>query len=405
MKTKMFFVVCAMSFTVSAHAARWVLKNPKTISSTLIIQKEIAFGSDRFVVVEDGKDNANRDYVVSLSRAESIEIDQKIRLNDAPAPTTPPIDTAWHVDALKYDQIPKNITGKGVIVAVADTSMEYTHDALKNHMWHNAKEIPANKIDDDKNGYVDDIVGYDFDGKTSDPINNDGAEHATHVAGLIAADQQPDGNARGVAQGVQIMSVKIIGADSTGFLSNAAEGIKYAVDNGAKVISNSWRVYKSWTQYVPNEQSVQVLKAAIQYAESKGVLFVNAAGNESEDISSATLADPIYPTGFRLSNMVVVAATDSTGAISDFSNYGAPVVMVAAPGSEIMSTLPGNTWGAMSGTSMATPITAGTLALGIGAGLSTDEAVKKLIATSTINKAFAPQVLSSGIISPVDFVK
>lgn len=395
---KFLFLVCFVFAGANAHANRWILKNPQSIARSLTVVKEITFNTGNYVVVEGPDQLSTLD---GLVQADSVVEDLKIEIPKLAKEAQK--SDAWHVKDLKYDQIPKGITGKGIIVAILDTGMDYHHEALANHIWKNEKEIPNNGIDDDKNGYIDDVVGYDFDSKSGDPYH-EYESHATHCAGIVGADKQKDGEARGIAQGAKIMAVRIIGDDSGGFLSNAAEGIKYAVDNGAKVLSNSWRVYKSWEVYGTTPEHVQLLWDAIKYAETKGVIFVNAAGNENADIT--ILSDPIYPSGFTgLSNLVVVAATDQTGEISDFSNFGVPNVMVAAPGTDIISTIPGGEWTDMSGTSMATPMVAGALALGLSNGFSPEEAINKLIKSSSVKKSFQNKVLSNGIISPVEYLK
>ena len=155
----------------------------------------------------------------------------------------------------------------------------------------------------------------------------------------------PVSNAQGVAPGVKILPVRIIGDEQTGFLSNAAAGIRYAVDNGARVLSSSWRVYKSWAAFDPSDANLQLLKEAIQYAGEHGAIFVAAAGNESLDMDKLLVNDPLYPAGFQgLNNMIVVAASDQKGDRAYFSNYGENYVSVAAPGDEIISTIPGGSW-------------------------------------------------------------
>jgi subtilisin family serine protease len=268
-------------------------------------------------------------------------------------------------------------------------------------MWKNAKEIPGDKIDNDGNGLVDDFDGYDFSDQDGDP--RDDHSHGTHCAGIIASDAKADGTARGVAPGVKIMPSRIIGYNNQGFLSDAAAATQYAVDNGAKVLSNSWRVYKSWSDYF-DEKGVEILFAAIKHAENNGAIFVNAAGNETTDID--VNSDPIFPSGMvGLPGLFVVAATESGDVMASYSNYGKSKVHVAAPGSDIMSTIPGNQWMDLSGTSMACPLVAGTLALGLQKGMSPQEAMSKLVSTSDRVGGFDSKVISGGIINIQNYLQ
>jgi subtilisin family serine protease len=201
------------------------------------------------------------------------------------------------------------------------------------------------------------------------------------------------------------MAVRIIGNEQAGFLSDAVAGIQYAVDNGARVLSNSWRIYRSWDNYDPSEQNVELLRKAIEYAHSKGAIFVAAAGNETVNLDTDEANDPIYPAGYQnLPGLVVVASSDVRNAMSSFSNYGANYVNVAAPGSDIISTTPGNQWESFSGTSMATPLVAGALARGLSGTMDPVMAVEKISATSTPGASWTGKVKSGGIVNLGQFL-
>ncbi|MGZ3734327.1 MAG: S8 family peptidase [Bdellovibrionota bacterium] len=376
-----------MSLPALAHAERFIVKNPKGAIMGKTVQT-MQFGSDTFVVVEapkyanlltsfaNGAEHVSEDYTVAIPAGENAR---------------PGDGKAWHVDALKYAQLPQLRDGRDVTVAVLDTGVDYNHPALKDHIWSNPKgcAAPANPAGD--------CHGYDFDGKKPDPM--DGDQHGTHCAGIIGASPDTNTNAQGVAPGVKIMAVRIIGDEQTGFLSNAALGIKYAVDNGAKVLSNSWRVYRSWSTFDPNDANIALLHDAIKYAGDHGVIFVAAAGNESIDMDTGLSADPMFPGGFEdLPNMVVVAASDQGGQMASFSNYGSGHVEVAAPGDNIISTVPGGGWMSMSGTSMATPLIVGSIARGLSAGLSMKDAISKLETTSGQDAGWNGKVKSGGVI-------
>jgi subtilisin family serine protease len=236
-----------------------------------------------------------------------------------------------------------------VVVAVVDSGVQITHPDLAGNIWRNPGEIPGNNIDDDNNGFVDDVNGWDFvDGDNTVASGTSGDAHATHVSGIIGAVGGNGIGVTGVNQRVSIMVCRFI-VSERGNASDAAAGIVYAVDQGADVINCSFGA--------PTYS--EALDAAIRYAASRGVLVVIAAGNESQSISSS---NPMWPASTTATNAVVVAATTNTDALATFSNRG-PDVDIAAPGVAIASTVPDNAYQNMQGTSMATPMVVGALAL------------------------------------------
>jgi thermitase len=271
-----------------------------------------------------------------------------------------------------------------IIVAVIDTGVDYTHEDLLPNMWRNPKEIPDNGIDDDNNGYIDDIVGWDFASKDNKPYDlatdnpldllkgeaNPG--HGTHCAGNVAARNDNNIGIAGVAPKVSIMALRFITEKGSGTTADAVLAIRYAVDNGAKVLSNSWG---GEGQDDSSEENL-ALKEAIQYAMDKGVLFIAAAGNgrNGKGFNNDTDANPVYPGTYTFDNIITVAAIDSSDRLAPFSNYGKTKVHIGAPGVKVFSTTPANgyadtiidkfgikaTW---DGTSMATPHVAGAAAL------------------------------------------
>lgn len=268
-----------------------------------------------------------------------------------------------------------------IIVAVIDTGVDYTHEDLLPNMWRNPKEIPANGIDDDNNGYIDDVIGWDFvsnDNKpydlaatsVSDLLNGGNPGHGTHCSGNVAAAGQNGKGISGVAPNAQIMALRFIGADS-GTTADAVKAIKYAVDNGAKVLSNSWG---SEGDDPEDAAGNQALKEIIQYAQDHDVLFIAAAGNGHQGVgyNNDTDAKPGVPASYDNDNIISVAAIDVNNKLGSFSNWGAKTVDIAAPGVKVYSTtvnghysdtvipILGATW---DGTSMATPHVAGAAAL------------------------------------------
>jgi len=235
---------------------------------------------------------------------------------------------------------------KDIIVAVIDTGIDYTHSDLKNQMWVNEKELNGEPgVDDDENGYVDDIYGYDFVNKDGDPI--DDHSHGTHCAGVIGAEHNSTGIA-GINKYIKLMALKFLSKSGSGSAADAILAVKYAVDHGANILSNSWG----------GGGSSQAMKEAIEYAKSKGVIFVAAAGNESNNNDSK----PTYPASYKVDNVISVAASDTSDKKASFSNYGVSV-HIAAPGVNIYSTVTNNKFASYSGTSMACPHISGALAL------------------------------------------
>jgi len=234
-----------------------------------------------------------------------------------------------------------------ILVAVIDTGIDYTHPDLAANIWTNSGEIPGNHIDDDGNGYVDDVHGYDFVNNDGDPM--DDHYHGTHVAGTIGAVGNNGVGVTGVAWTAQIMAVKFLDANGSGYYSDAVSAINYAVANGAKILNNSWG----------GGSSDAGLLSSITASDNAGTIFVAAAGNSgvNADVS------PMYPAAYSVGNIISVAAITRDDGLAYYSNYGASSVDLGAPGSAILSTYPGATYASLSGTSMATPHVTGACAL------------------------------------------
>jgi serine protease len=238
-----------------------------------------------------------------------------------------------------------------VVIAINDTGVDWDHPDLSANIWRNWGEIPNNGIDDDGNGYIDDIRGWDFGGLNGTPDNDpmeDRPDHGTHVAGIASAVTD---NAVGIASigfKTKIMPVKTSRDDvrnpqGIALISYGYEGIVYAADNGAKVINTSW-----------GGSGFSILgQEVINYATLNGALIVGAAGNSN---SSA----PFYPASYD--GVLSVASTEQSDLKSGFSNYGTGVD-VSAPGGGILSTWQNNTYSTASGTSMAAPFAAGLVGL------------------------------------------
>jgi subtilisin family serine protease len=237
--------------------------------------------------------------------------------------------------------------GQGVVVAVLDTGVDLTHPDLGQNLWTNPGEIPGNGIDDDHDGYIDDVHGVDVVNGDGDPSDDQG--HGTYVAGIIAAAAGNGIGVAGLAPGAQIMPVKVLGASLGGTTAGLAEGIQYAIAHGARILNIS----------ANTDDDSAALEDAIRQAQAAGATIVGSAGNDSRDIDSV----PSYPPSFPEDNVVGVAAATGAGRLTDFSNRGRVAVDIAAPGEYIASTAMGGGYEQRSGTSTAAPFVSATLAL------------------------------------------
>jgi subtilisin family serine protease len=291
----------------------------------------------------------------SLQRSGQIafaELDYAAYSTDIVTPTDPGWANQWGPRQIEAPAAWVVVTGTfSVIIAIVDSGIKLDHEDLVAQRWINLAETPGNYMDDDGNGKIDDVNGWHFyqrwTGMTYVSAENanvqDDYGHGTHVAGIAAAAANNGTGITGVAPGARIMPIKVLDQFGTGWYSDIAAGIIYAADNGARVINLS----------LGGTEDSQTLRAAVDYARSRGALVVAATGNKGEPV--------LYPAAYE--PVLAVAATDQSDQVAYFSNRG-PQVDVAAPGVDIYSTWPWVTgYFTKSGTSMAAPHVSGVAAL------------------------------------------
>ncbi|WP_076918732.1 S8 family serine peptidase [Pseudoalteromonas sp. SK18] len=267
---------------------------------------------------------------------------------------------------------------RDVVVGVIDTGVDYSHPDLAANVWVNSGEIAGDGIDNDGNGYVDDVHGINAITDAGDPMDDEG--HGTHVSGTIGASGNNGVGIVGVNHDVSIAGCKFLAADGTGSTSGAIKCIDYMVglkNSGVnlRVLNNSWG----------GGGYSQALADAITASEEADILFVAAAGNDAVDND----VNPHYPSNYENDNVLSIASTDSRDNMSGFSQWGLTSVDMGAPGSAILSTIPGGGYASYSGTSMATPHVAGAaaLVLSVNPDLTTLELKELLMSSGDANAA------------------
>ncbi len=269
-----------------------------------------------------------------------------------------------------------------IVVAVVDTGIDQNHKDLISNMWVNeAEKNGKDGVDDDGNGLIDDIHGYDFINNDSDPF--DDHSHGSHCAGVIGALHNDDG-IKGLMDKVQLMGVKTFSKWGSGSMAGILKSIDYAINNGAHIISNSWG---------GSSAASPAFKAAVAKAEKKGIIFVKAAGNSNEDNDKVN-----NDSNLPHSNVIIVGAHNGAGDKAYFSSYGKKNVHVFAPGTAIISTVPGDKFEKMSGTSMATPYVAALAGLikASEPNLTPEEVRERMIQTSIKTKSLKSYSQSAG---------
>ena len=273
-----------------------------------------------------------------------------------------------------------------VIVAVLDSGVDYNHPDLAANIWTNPGEIPGNGIDDDGNGYTDDIRGWDFINRDNNPMDDN--KHGTHVAGTIGAVGDNGIGVTGVAWNVSIMPLKVLDQSGNGTVSAAIDALSYAYKNGATISNASWGA----------SQYSQALRDMIDRAGSQADHLIVAAAGNSGTVLDLAGSTPFYPASYDAPNIISVAASDQNDQVASFSNIGWASVDLAAPGVGILSTVPGQAYAKLSGTSMASPHVAGAAALlkSTRSSLSASEIKSALLDTVDQSDNFIGRTVSGG---------
>ena len=360
---------------------------------------------------------------------QTVEVDGKVSVGTVPNDTY--YSSLWGMQKIGAATAWNTTTGSlSVTVAVIDTGVDYTCSDLYKNIWLNQGELPTalglvdsdsdgritfwdlnesansgkvndvnangridgydvlhdsrwvNGVDNDGNGYKDDLIGWNFVSNTNDPYDDN--SHGTHVSGTIGAMGDNSTGVVGVNWKVQIAALKFLDSSGSGYTSAAVSALQYAVKMGIKISNNSWGGggYSS------------ALASAIASAQTSGHIFVAAAGNSSSN--NDTTAN--YPSNYAYDNVVAVAATNSSDQLASFSSYGATTVDLAAPGVSILSTIPGGGYSSYSGTSMATPHVSGAIALvwSLNPSLTYSQVISRILSTVDKVSSLSGKVVTGG---------
>jgi RHS repeat-associated protein len=283
------------------------------------------------------------------------------------------VTTAWH----------ETTGSSSTVIAVLDGGIDFSHPDLANSRWVNKAEVAGNNIDDDGDGYTDDVYGWNWVYGTNDVGDEQG--HGTSVAGVIAAEGGNGVGVTGIMWRASLMSLKVLDSTGTGDTASAVEAMDYAVAHGASVINCSWGT----------DAESLALKDAIKRAGNHGVVVVASAGNSSRDLD----AQGYYPASYDLPNLISVAATDGFDNLAQFSDWGAKRVALAAPGTDILTTQEGGDYHYVSGTSVSVPLVTGIAGLikTVSPGISAQAVRTAILGGVRQVPALAGKVSSGGV--------
>lgn len=298
-------------------------------------------------------------------------------------PNDPYYRYQWGLTKIKAASAWDISTGSlSALIGIVDSGITLDHADLSSNVAVNTGEKPSNRKDDDHNGYVDDYQGYDF--VDNDGVPQDANGHGSHVSGIVAGIGNNGRGGVGVNWRAGIVPVRVMGPDGSGTSDNVAAGIFYAVKRKVHAINLS----------LGSSEYSSVIESAISKAKTAGIVVVVAAGNNGSNNDQV----PTYPANSKQSNVISVAATDQNDNLANFSNYGAKTVHLAAPGVQILSSVPNNQYAYMSGTSMAAPFVSGAVALvkATNPTLSATSIKRILISTVDSVSALRNKTISGG---------
>lgn len=335
----LFFVGCGPNEPKNAIVFHESSQNceSKVVKNKFLVQKKTGE-----ISVESSLEN--------LKDVRQAEPDYRITLEDSHSSLGEPANGLWGIQNVGAESIwDQGILGSEVLVAVVDSGVDINHDQLRSRIAINSREASGLfGVDDDNNGKIDDVYGWNFalnQDDVQDPIG-----HGTHVAGIILAEHTDDtSQPKGLAPQARLIPISFIDRSGGGYISDAINSLDYAKSRGAKVVNASWG----------GAECSVLLKEKIQSLGEAGILFVAASGNDGQNVDNFAQ----FPASFNLVNQITVGSIDFDNSLSNFSNFGSLSVHILAPGAGILSTYPGSSSSSMSGTSMATPFVVGAAAL------------------------------------------
>jgi subtilisin family serine protease len=340
----------ASSLLVGRSSSKGGAFDVSSVNECLVYTSEAGFSSDFIKQLEAAPDT------------EFVEPNYKFELNEGALAVHSDEKPQWGLDYIHVPPALSQIDNSlpKIVVAIIDSGIEIDHADLVQAIWNNKGEIPGNEIDDDQNGYIDDVNGYDFVNNDASPEDRRG--HGTHVAGIIGAVAGDKTGVAGVSPRTELMALKVFDKTNLGNVAASADriadAIDYAANNGARIINASWG----------GGSKSRCVEHAVERAKEAGVLVVASAGNGGSDqIGDDNDVSPQYPSSYAYPEIIAVAAGDNCGLLAPFSNFGAVSVDLVAPGVSIYSTMPrsiaASGYSYKDGTSMAAPFVSGVAAL------------------------------------------